>query len=267
MFSRFQLERRSSYTHIMTQTMDTWTTLTRFFTRQSFWQSSLTWGTMSNVFDWVTTSHLGLQGAPSLQGHFWWKTCYLYIQLSKPRPPLEKYSLRTTTYCVGKYFICILFIFLSVQTNVRDKYTKKKRKWRQFFKSGLIRCTSFASIFSCLFDRKCVIFTSNCQARPPYLENMSPNDLLYFPITFPQHSVHQPLPQAVCPLCWLWGSLLCFLIFLVFVVSDHTATILLYFLLLFPRGILVFYPEAWLLEIVLDKNYTSSLVDNPDNWI
>ena len=96
---------------------------------------------------------------------------------------------------------------------------------------------------------------------------MSPNDLLYFPITFPQHSVHQPLSQAVCPVCWLWGSLLCFLIFLVFVVSDHTATILLYFLLLFPRGILVFYPEAWLLEIVLDKNYTSSLVDNPDNWI
>ena len=96
---------------------------------------------------------------------------------------------------------------------------------------------------------------------------MSPNDLLYFPITFPRHSVQQPLSQAVCPVCWLWGSLLCFLIFLVFVVSDHTATILLYFLLLFPRGFLVFNLEAWLREIVLDKNYTSSLVDNPDNWI
>ena len=49
-----------------------------------------------------------------------------------------------------------------------------------------------------------------------------------------------------------------------FVVSNHTATILLYFLLLFPRGFLVFNLEAWLREIVLDKNYTSSLVDNPD---
>ena len=35
-------------------------------------------------------------------GSLWWKTCYLYIQLSKARPPFEKYPHNDHLLCVEK---------------------------------------------------------------------------------------------------------------------------------------------------------------------